>query len=118
MCTNCNNYVKGICESEDTFDFYYNPPAYCEKCGNPYPWTAKIIENAVEIISLDEHLPDEIKQIIKDAIPDLIVDSVMAPVATVKYRKFTQSAADYTQDGLKNLLIDVVSETVKNSSWG
>lgn len=74
-------------------------------------------KNAIEIISLNEYLSVEVKQVIKDAIPDLIVDSSMALVATAKYRKFIQSAADYTKDGLKKLLFDVVTESVKKSIW-
>ena len=40
----------------------YSKPYYCHKCGNPYPWTQQIIDNAVEILSIDGEVDDEIKK--------------------------------------------------------
>ena len=96
----------------------YNRPAYCHNCGSPYPWTSKIIENAIELLALDEELPQDHKELIKLALPDLLVEKPSTPVAVAKYRKFIPKAATYVQDGLKNILIDVVSTSVKKSIWG
>lgn len=116
FCQKCNEHIQG---------YYYVPgfigsidytvPNYCHHCGKPYPWTEKLLNNAVELVSLDEKLSREQKEIIKNAIPDLIIESPTTPVAQAKYKKYILNSASYVQDGLKNLLIDVVSETVKKS---
>lgn len=93
-------------------------PYYCKKCGKPYPWTELVINNAVELISLDETLPTDHKSIIKSALPDLLVETPTTPVAVAKYKKYISTAQDFIKDGMKNLMVDVVSETVKKSIWG
>ncbi|MFJ5564795.1 DUF2321 domain-containing protein [Lysinibacillus xylanilyticus] len=117
-CQHCETTLRGAFESEYSFEINYGAPSYCYICGKPFPWTEILINNAVELISLDDDLSDEIKEVIKNALPDLIIDTPSTPVATAKYKKFIPSAAKYVQDGLRNILIDVTSETVKKSLWG
>lgn len=119
-CSNCSELIRGDYKVPGVavVGNFYIKPSYCYKCGHPFPWTEKLLNNAVEIISLDENLSKEEKDIIKNAIPDLIVETPSAPVAVAKYRKFIPKAASYTKDGIKNLLVDVVSETIKKSIWG
>jgi len=117
-CQHCDTPLRGSYENEISIEWNYLSPPYCYACGKPFPWTETLINNAVELISLDDNLSDEIKRIIKNALPDLIVETPSTPVAAAKYKKFIPSAAKYIQDGLKNLLIDVTSETVKKSLWG
>src|SRR5690606_32823884 len=64
--------------------FPYHKPSYCYNCGYPFPWTEQLINNAVELIALDEELTDEQKEILKNALPDLIVETPSTPVATAK----------------------------------
>lgn len=115
-CSNCSApiqgyyYVPGFLGSVD-----YQLPYYCHECGSPYPWTNKILDNAVKLVSLDDELSEDHKTIIKNAIPDLIVDSPTTPLAQAKYKKYMSHAADYVQESARNLLIDVVSETVKKA---
>lgn len=120
ICSNCSKPIRGDYEVPGVaaIGFPYHKPSYCYNCGYPFPWTEQLINNAVELIALDEELTDEQKEILKNALPDLIVETPSTPVATAKYKKFIPKAASYIQDGLKNLLIDVVSETVKKSLWG
>lgn len=118
-CQNCKTDIQGDYSIPGLVFFSeYDKPFYCHECGNPYPWTNLVISNAIELISLDEHIPEDHKEIIKNAIPDLITDTPSSPVAVAKYKKFTNPAATYIKDGLKNILVDVVSETVKKSIWG
>ncbi|WP_217971470.1 DUF2321 domain-containing protein [Staphylococcus xylosus] len=115
-CSNCSApiqgyyYIPGFLGSSD-----YQVPYYCHECGSAYPWTNKILENAVELVSLDDKLSEEHKTIIKNSIPNLIVDSPTTPLAQAKYKKYMSHAADYVQEGARNLLIDVVSESVKKA---
>ena len=67
-------------------------PYYCYECGAPYPWTQKILDNAVELLSLADDLDVASKELIKTAIPELIVDTTTTPVAIAKYRKGISSS--------------------------
>lgn len=118
-CQSCDDLIQGYYYVPGVFSSAkYNAPNYCHSCGKPYPWTEKLLNNAVELISLDDQLNDEQKQIIKNAIPDLIVESPTTALAQAKYKKYISNSAFYIQDGLKNLLVDVVSESVKKSLFG
>lgn len=119
-CQTCNVSIQGMFTNTNVavLGRRYKKPSYCHNCGEAYPWTTRIIENAIEILALDEKLSPENKELVKLALPDLLVEKPATPVAIAKYRKIIPKAATYVQDGLKNILIDVVSETVKKSVWG
>lgn len=117
ICTNCSEPIRGMFCEPEAFIFEFEKPSYCFKCGNPFPWIEILINNAVELISLDENLSNEDKEIIKNALPDLIIETPTSPLATAKYKKFIPKAAQYIQEGIRNLLVDVASETVKKSLW-
>jgi hypothetical protein len=119
-CSGCSTPIRGDYEVPGiaVVGFNYPRPSYCYKCGNAFPWTEQLLNNAVELISLDEKLSETDKEIIKYAFPDLIVETPSSPVAIAKYKKLIPRAASYVQDGLKNLLVDVVSESIKKSIWG
>lgn len=119
-CQSCNTPIQGRYTIPSVVDLAsrYRKPSYCHNCGHAYPWTTRVIENAIELLALDEDLPEDQKEIVKLALPDLLVEKPSTPVAVAKYRKFIPKAATYIQDGLKNILVDVVSESVKKSIWG
>lgn len=71
------------------------------------------LNNAVELVALDDELDEVSKDLIKNAIPDLIADSPTTPVAVSKCRKGLLRAGDALKNALYNLLIDVLSDTAK-----
>lgn len=118
-CCNCNVAIRGYYSVPGIVSLNsYKVPSYCHNCGEPYPWTKKIIDNAVEIVALDDKLPEYHKEIIKSTFPDLITETPTTPVAIAKYKKYINSAQNFVKDGLRNLFIDVVNETVKKSLYG
>lgn len=119
-CSSCGAPIRGKYEQEGVVNLtgYYYKPYYCYQCGAAYPWTEVIIKNAVELISLDEEMDETSKELIKSAIPDLLVDTPATPIAIAKYKKGVTKAGKIIRDSLYNLLVDVVSETVKKSLIG
>lgn len=119
QCPNCNATIKGHHHLPRVVDFSpYHPPAYCDACGQPYPWTSRIKESAAELIELDEALEATEKDDFKGAIKDLVVDTPKTKVAIVKYKTYIKKAGKEVAGGLKDILIEVVSETVKKAIWG
>lgn len=93
----------------------YQLPYYCYECGAPYPWTQKILDNAIELLFLDDDLDDASKELIKNAIPELIVDTPTTPIAVAKYKKGISASGQILKDSMRQLLVDVVSETAKKT---
>lgn len=132
FCEKCGETTFETCQSCDFPIHGYNYPSgvlttgpktfpipyFCKNCGKPYPWTELILNNAVELVSLDEELTPEQKEIIKNAFPDLIVESPTTQVAVAKYKKLMPKATTYIQEGVKTILFNVVSASVNKSLWG
>ena len=114
FCTSCNTPIRGSVRLDNVIGaFPYKKPFYCHSCGTPYPWTQKILDNAVELISLDDELDDTSKELIKNAIPELLFDSPTTPIAAAKYQKGISKAGEVVKNCLYQLLVDVMSETAK-----
>ena len=119
VCEHCQSPIQGTYHVDGLIYLgnKYTKPNYCHNCGNAYPWTQILIDNAIELLYLDQEIDEETKQIIKNAIPDLIVENPSTQLAVAKYKKFIPETTEIVQNGLRNVLFDVVSETVKKSIW-
>ena len=115
-CPSCNSPIRGLYDVEGVAIIGsrpYSVPYYCYNCGSPYPWTQKILDNAVELLSLDEDLDESSKELIRSAIPELIVDTPTTPVYAAKYKKGISKASEILSSSMHNLLVDVISESAK-----
>lgn len=116
-CQCCGEPIHGKYQADGVvmIGFRYTKPYYCWSCGEPYPWTEKILKNAVEILSLDETLNERDKEMIKASIPNLIVETPDSPIAVAKYKSGVAKAEEFVKESLRQLLIDVVSETIRRA---
>ncbi|WIR73750.1 DUF2321 domain-containing protein [Lactiplantibacillus plantarum] len=92
-------------------------PKYCQNCGNPYPWTESAIKSAQDLISYSELSSDEVKDF-QESIPDLLSDTPKTKLASTKFKIYAAKAGTVVAQGLRDILVDVASETVKKSIWG
>lgn len=115
-CPSCKSPIHGMYNTDiPVIGKTYKKDLYCYNCGNPYPWTQSIINSAVEILALDEDLSEENREILKNAIPDLLVETPKSPIAVAKYKSFLSKTQTVIKNSLYQVFIDVVSETVKRS---
>ena len=120
-CQICDADIKGLAliagmpigKSEQ-----YKVPNYCDNCGKPYPWIAIRQEVAKQIIQLSEELSKDEKNELSEAINDLVTDTPKTNIGILKFKKFVAKASKEVASGLKDVLVDVVSETVKKAIWG
>lgn len=112
-CPHCETPIRGNYRVPGSCNEYkISVPAYCHHCGAPFPWTEKILDNAVELLSYDAELSEETKQLIKDAIPGLLVDSIDTELSIVKFNSGISKASDFIKNALYDILINVVSSNV------
>lgn len=116
-CPSCKTPILGYEQVDGVIalGFSTSVPNYCRNCSNPYPWTSLVLESAVELLALDENLADSDKNLIKAAIPDLLVDTPKTKLAEAKFKKGFSGASKLVKDSLYNLLVDVLSESVKKT---
>ena len=116
-CETCGYSIEGHLADSSILTTYYERPYYCPNCGAPYPWTTKLIDNAVELASLDVSLDAQSLSVIKNAIPYLITESIDTPVQAAKFANTINDLSDFTRAAIKSLLIDCVCYAAKSIIW-
>jgi hypothetical protein len=118
-CENCKTNIKGYHTIPNVIGFFhYNKPKYCEKCGYPFPWASRQLISAKELIDLTENLNPDDKVELKSSIDELVKEGPKTVLAKAKYKKYISKAGYEFGIGIKEILVDVVSETVKKALWG
>lgn len=88
-------------------------PNFCKHCSKPYPWTESIIQGTRELLELDSSISKEDKDSIEQSVPDLLVDTPKTKIAATKFKMIISGTTNIIKDGLRELLVDVISETAK-----
>ena len=118
-CPECNSAIRGEYHVPNVIGFSdFNTPVYCHSCGKPYPWTVSRLESALELASELDGLTSDEKEQLKQSLPDLIKNSPKTIVAETRFKKIMKKAGKESYEGMKSILVDVVSETVKKTLFG
>ena len=76
------------------------------------------MEAANELADELESLTLEEREQLKNSFPDLLSNTPKSAVAEIRFKKIIKKVGSDAYDGLKTILVDVVSETVKKSLFG
>jgi hypothetical protein len=118
-CPSCNTQIRGYYHVPGVFCFSdYHKPSYCHNCGSAFPWTVSSLEAARELADEFDDLTYEEKEQLKSSFPDLVKDTPKTIVAETRFKKLMKKAGSEAWDGMKSILVDVVSEAVKKSVFG
>lgn len=118
-CPSCNTLIRG--SYNDEYALYiseYKRPAYCFACGNPFPWTQSNLEAIQELIDFDEQLSKEEKSYIDNNISALTTDTPKTKVVATKFNVFLKKAGTVTASAVRDILVDIASETAKKIIFG
>lgn len=119
-CTNCDTLIRGHYEPDDVPGLHvpYDPPAYCFNCGESFPWTERRMSSALELLEMAGTLTeDEITQTRED-LPELVKDSPRVQPASARFGRVLGKVGSSVGTGVRELLVDIVSETAKRAIWG
>ena len=117
-CPSCNVQIRGYYHSGYPNSSDYHKPSYCHNCGTAFPWTVSSLEAARELADEFDTLTQEEKEQLKNSFPDLVKSTPRTTVAETRFKKLMKKAGSEAYDGMKSILIDVVSEAVKKSVFG
>ena len=104
--------VPGVCGPNK-----YLRPAFCPGCGKAYPWTEKAMEAAKQLVDGTGTLSSDEKIAFNSNINVLVRNSPEASVAAVTIKNFLSKAGVAIASALKDILIGVISETVRKTIW-
>ncbi len=116
-CQSCGNPIRGNYVRENRIFQNYSRPAFCLECGNAYPWTQAALDAARELADELDELTSGEKELLKGSLDDIVRDTPRTPVAATKFKKCAAKAGKVAADGLKSILITVVTESAKKMLW-
>lgn len=120
QCPNCSAMIRGDYHVEGvlTIGDGYVPPAFCHNCGRAFPWTDRKIASAVELVEAGTGISaDDIQQFRAD-LTELTKDSPKTQVASLRFKKIMARAGGSVASGVRDIVVDVLSEAAKKSIWG
>ena len=118
-CPQCDSSIRGS---------YYEPgflgtsdylkPNFCHNCGRPFPWTERSLHAASELMELSSILGDAELIQFKTDLDSLIKDTPQTKVASFRVKVFLGKVSKEIASGVRDILVDIVSETAKKAIWG
>lgn len=120
QCSHCAASIRGEYHVEGVFGFGldYQPPAFCHNCGKAFSWTERKIASAVELVEVGAELPEaELEQFRAD-LSELTRDSPRTQVAALRFKKVMKKVGTSVASGVRDIVVDVISEAAKKSIWG
>lgn len=114
QCPNCNENIQGdyIVPGVVAIGGQPKAPAYCHGCGYAFPWTETRLEVARQLTLEAEELIDERDDLIS-SLPDLVSDTPKTTLAANRWRKALTKLGEHTAIALKEIFVEVASETAK-----
>jgi len=119
-CADCGYPIRGdyISDAVVVMGHIYKPPAYCENCGKPYPWTEKTKAAAEQLAKQLSGLSDDEKGEITASLDDLTTDTPQSKPAALKVKTLLAKAGGEAAGMLRDLVVAVSSEAVKKVLLG
>lgn len=119
-CPACNSEIRGSYYSPDwvtDYDGTYEMPSFCHDCGEPYPWMDSKLKAARELADEFENLTIEERDLLKKSLDGIVRDTPQTTVDAVRFKKLAAKAGSVAAGALKEILVDIASETAKKVIW-
>lgn len=122
QCLKCNTYIKGTPRCVNYpggpysyFGDMYVRQSYCTNCGEAHPWTLRGEAAAYELIEFATSLTPQEREDWKKTIPVLIKDTPKTNVAIIKFKTYAAKAGIEIGKAVKDIVVGVATEVVKNA---
>lgn len=120
-CLSCGTAIRGDSYSEGVvmISGYVTPaPAFCFKCGNPFPWTAERLGAAKELADDLVDLTPEQRERLKSAIDDIAVEGPRTEAGAARIKTLIGGATSAVGKALWKMAIDIGTEAAKKGMLG
>lgn len=113
-CPHCQENIRGYYHIPGVVVVTsFRPPLFCHNCGKPYPWTERKLKKLSEIIDMDKKLNSSEKQILKETVIDLMRETPSLEMSISLFKRHIKRIGSETWEIMKPLLIEILSEMVK-----
>jgi hypothetical protein len=119
-CPECGFDIRGEYISHVAFagkrDF--SAPAFCENCGQPYPWTKQALDAARELTDQMPNLTDVEKAEVKGDLDDLVADSPRTKLAASRVKRLLAKAGGELPGMFREVVVSIASDAAKKALLG
>lgn len=97
----------------------YKLPAYCHKCGAPFPWTQSAIAEASDLVEKEmPELNTDEKAEFKAALPKVISDTPLTTRAAKMISRLLKKVAPIANETFKQIFYRLAADEAKIVIWG
>lgn len=111
------NYGFGIFENHCDLTNDYHLPAYCYKCGSPFPWTATALTAAKELIAETSELTTSEKETFNTSLLEITFESPKTLLSANRIKKLLNKIPKPVQEIFQSTIGGIVTEAVKRVLW-
>lgn len=115
-CPTCHGPIRGQAMFAVVL-LTYKPPAFCRHCGQPFPWTKSRLESAREFALEAENLTEGERKELAATMDDLVRDVPGTQAAAGRFKRLVTKAGVGTANALRDILVDIASETAQKVIW-
>ena len=119
-CDSCGCDIRGCYYAPGAYSFPQCPqvPSFCHNCGKPYPWTESRLQAAKDLARELDGLTREDIALLERSVDEMVRDTPQANVAALRFKRIVVKTGKVGTDLFKDILVGVVSETVRKTVWG
>ena len=118
-CPSCQTAIRGYHHVLGFIGgFDYNAPAFCYKCGAPFPWTAARLRAAEDLADELDGLTSDDRESLKNSFHDLARETPSTRIAETRFKKIMRKAGRDGYESMRSLLTDIVSDVVRKTIFG
>ena len=116
-CPSCQTAIRGYYHVPGIISVFdkYNAPAFCYKCGKPFPWTDARLRAAKDLADELEDLTNDEQESLKKSLDDLIRETPRTRVAEARFKKIMRKVGKDGCASMRSILTDIVSEVVRKT---
>lgn len=114
-CPNCKTPIRGELEFPSFSE--YKPPAFCHKCGNSFPWTKQKIQAVIKLSVEEDNLDKDERKQLEASVNDIVRESPRTQLEANRFKKFLSKIRVESARAVRDLIIDIVSESAKKIIW-
>ncbi|MED4690631.1 DUF2321 domain-containing protein [Peribacillus frigoritolerans] len=112
-CQRCKTKIRGDDDYSIGYDMLQIAPKHCSECGTAFPWLEEKLNAAKELVDEMEGLNVQEKDKLKASIDDLIINGPRTELASTRFKKLVPKAGKELANGMRDILVDIASETAK-----
>lgn len=113
FCVQCGSPTLICCEKCKALIGPGERPAYCGKCGEPFPWTATALGAAAEFADGLAPLTPAEKREFRGTLLDLTTDTPRTPLAVSRFKAIGAKVGPVALETFSKILVGILTDAAK-----